>query len=72
MAKKKPQGWGTRTTTAWRIAEIIRSDLDDLDEMNIRDLRRVTKRIAEAFDFTDEERKTFVAWALMNHANDTP
>ena len=72
MAKKKPQGWGTRTTTAWRIAEIICSDLDDLDEMNIRDLRLVTKRIAEAFDFTDEERKTFVASALMNHANDTP
>ena len=71
MAKKKPQGWGTRTTTAWRIAEII-CDLDDLDEMNIRDLRLVTKHIAEAFDFTDEERKTFVASALMDDAIDTP
>ena len=66
MAKKN---WGTKTTDAWKIAEIICSRLDDEDKMNLRDLRLVTKRMAEAFDFTDEQRKTFVASALMNHVS---
>jgi len=68
MAEKP--GWNTKTTTARRVAEIISSYLDDEDEMGLRDLRLVTKRMAQAFDFTDEEREAFVDAALASYEDD--
>ncbi len=65
--KRQPPKWHKAKADAYTIARIIADQLDHEDGIDIGILNLVAEGLADAFEFTDEERDEFVGLAMVNH-----
>jgi hypothetical protein len=56
--------WTTKKADSYSIARVIADGLDTEDKIDVSDLQIIADRLADAFDFTGEERQKFIGKAL--------